>query len=184
MKGRKRQILVDANGFLVTCRVEPAGMSDRKAARFLTAGLAPLWPRLRTIIADAGCESGALAQHLEDQAGWPLCIIKRPRPGFEIVGPNWIVERSFACLGRHRRLSKDYEFRVRSSEALITVAACALMMKRLAPSLFPTHPLMSTTSYVGKNRLLGASDHGASERPDAMKMVAQAGSAVKKWSLP
>ena len=134
MKGRKRQVLVDANGFLVACRVEPAGMSDRKTARFLTAGLPPLWPRIRTVIADAGYQSEALAQHLGDQAGWELCIIKRPRPGFEIVGPNWIVERTFAWLGRHRRLSKDYEFRVQTSKALITVAACALMLKRLAPN--------------------------------------------------
>lgn len=109
-------------------------MSDRKAARLLTAGLAPLWPRLRTVIADAGYQSGALAQYLSEHAGWDLRIIKRPRPGFEIVGPNWIVERSFAWLGRHRRLSKDYEFRVQRSEALITVAACALMLRRLAPS--------------------------------------------------
>ena len=71
---------------------------------------------------------------LDDQAGWELRIVKRPRPGFEIVGPNWIVERTFAWIGRHRRLSKDYEFRVQSSEALITIAACALMLKRLAPS--------------------------------------------------
>ena len=68
MKGRKRQILVDANGFLVACRVESAEMSDRRAALFLTAGLAPLWPRLRAVITDAGYESGALAQHLEEHA--------------------------------------------------------------------------------------------------------------------
>jgi hypothetical protein len=65
-------------------------------SRFLAAGLASLWPRIRTVIADAGYESGALAQHLDDEAGWELRIIKRPRPGFEIVGPNWIVERTFA----------------------------------------------------------------------------------------
>jgi len=134
VKGRKRQILVDANGFLVACRVEPAGMSDRKAARALTAGLAPLWPRVRIVIADAGYESGALTEHLADHPGWELRIIKRPRPGFEIVGRNWIVERTFAWLGRHRRLSKDYEFRVQTSEALITIAACSLMLKRIAPS--------------------------------------------------
>ena len=134
MKGRKRQILVDMNGFLVGCRVESAGMSDRRAARALTAGLAPLWPRIRTVIADAGHESSALTEHLAEHCGWELRIIKRPRPGFEIVGPNWIVERTFAWLGRHRRFSKDYEFRVQTSEALITVAACALMLTRIAPS--------------------------------------------------
>jgi putative transposase len=50
------------------------------------------------------------------------------------VGPNWIVERTFAWLGRHRRLSKDCEFRIQTSEALVTVAACSLMLKRIAPS--------------------------------------------------
>ena len=67
-----------------------------------------------------------------EHAGWELRIIKRPRPGFEIVGPNWIVERTFAWLGSYRRLSKDYEFRVQSSEELITIAACSLMLRRLA----------------------------------------------------
>jgi putative transposase len=122
------------NGLLVGCRVEPAGMADRRAARALTAGIASMWPRISTVIADAGYESGALTKHLADHPGWKLRIIKRPQPGFEIVGPNWIVERAFAWLGRHRRLSKDYERRVQTSEALITVAACALMLKRLAPS--------------------------------------------------
>ena len=140
MKGRKRQILVDANGFLVACRVEPAGMSDRKAARLLTGGLAPLWPRIRTVIADAGYESSPLAQHLEDQAGWQLRIIKRPGPSFEIVGPNWIVERTFAWLGRHRRLSNDYQFHVQTSQVLITVAACALLLRRIAHSRRPAQP--------------------------------------------
>ena len=54
LAGCFQTLLVDANGFLVACRVEPVAMSDRKAARLLTAGLAPLWPWLRTVIADAG----------------------------------------------------------------------------------------------------------------------------------
>ena len=74
------------------------------------------------------------SQSISETAGWELRIIKRPGPGFEIVGPNWIVKRTFAWLGRHRRLSKDYEFRVQTSEALITIAACALMLKRIAPN--------------------------------------------------
>ena len=79
-------------------------------------------------------KAGPWPSPFRQSASWELRIIKRPRPGFEIVGPNWILERTFAWLGRHLRLSKDYEFRVRSSEALITVAACAPMLKRIAPS--------------------------------------------------
>jgi hypothetical protein len=43
---------------------------------------------------------------------------------------------------------------------------------------------VSATSYVGKKSPLEASDHGASERPDTLRRFAQAGSAIKKWSLP
>ncbi len=60
-------------------------------------------------------------------------IVKRREQAFKIAGLNWIVERSFAWLGRHRRMSKDYEFRVQTAETLITVAACAQMLRRLAP---------------------------------------------------
>lgn len=109
-------------------------MSDRRAARALTAGLAPLRPRIRTVIADAGCESGAPTEHLAEHGGRELRIVKRPRPGFGIVGPSWIVERTFAWLGRHRRLSKDRKLRVQTPETLIAIAACTLMPTRIAPS--------------------------------------------------
>jgi transposase len=52
---------------------------------------------------------------------------------FKITGLTWIVERSFAWLGRNRRLSKDYEYSVQTSETLIDIAATRLMLKRLAP---------------------------------------------------
>jgi transposase len=109
-------------------------MCDRKAARLLTVGLGPLWPRRGIVIADAGYESDALTEHLASHPGWRLRIVKRPRPSFEIVGPNRIVERTFAWLGRHRRLSKDHEFRVQTPETFITAAACTLMLERSAPS--------------------------------------------------
>jgi putative transposase len=54
VKGRKRHILVDPFGLLIECRVEPADISDRKAAALLLGGLRPLFPNIRTVIADAG----------------------------------------------------------------------------------------------------------------------------------
>ena len=58
-------------------------------------------------------------------------IVKRQR-AFKITGLTWIVERSFAWLGRNRRLSKDYEYRVQTSETIIDIAATRLMLNRLA----------------------------------------------------
>jgi putative transposase len=131
IKGRKRHILVDTLGLLVATSVEPAGMSDRRAGERLVYGLAPLWPEIRTIIADAGHESRRLIRLLRDYAGWDLRIVKRRQRGFKITGLTWIVERTFAWLGRNRRFSKDYEYKVQTSETLITVAATRLMLERL-----------------------------------------------------
>lgn len=134
MKGRKRHILVDTLSLLIASRVEPAGMSDRRAGARLLAGLSPLWPTIRTVIADAGHESQKLAAEIQQHEGWRLVIVKRSEPAFKIVGLNWIVERTFGWLGRHRRLSKDHEFKVQTSETLIAIAGIRTMLNRLAPA--------------------------------------------------
>ena len=61
-------------------------------------------------------------------------IVKRSEPAFKIVGLNWIVERTFGWLDRHRRFPKDYEFKVQTSETLIEIAAIRTMWNRLAPA--------------------------------------------------
>jgi putative transposase len=134
VKGRKRHILVDTLGLLIACRVEPANISDRKAASFLLGGLGPLFPDIRTVMADAGHESRKLARQLRRDDGWKLQIIKRRQRAFKITGLTWIVERSFAWLGRNRRLSKDYEYMVQTSETMIDLAALRIMLNRLAPA--------------------------------------------------
>ncbi len=113
--------------------MEPAGVSDRRAGARLLAGLRPLFPAIRTVMADAGHESRRLARELKRRDGWRLVIAKRRERAFRIVGLTWIAERSFAWLGRDRRMSKDYEYRVQTSEAMINVAAIRLMLNRLAP---------------------------------------------------
>ncbi len=131
IKGRKRQILVDTLGLPIADRVEPAGISDRRAGARLLAGLGPLFPRIHTVIADAGHESGKLARELLRDNGWKLQIVKRRQRAFKITGLTWIVERTFAWLGRNRRMSKDYEYAVQTSETMIDVAAIRLMLNRL-----------------------------------------------------
>ena len=100
VKGRKRHILVDTLGLLVASRVEPADTSDRRAGALLLGGLSALFPRIRTIIADAGHESRKLARALKQREGWQLRIVKRRQRAFKITGLTWIVERSFAWLAK------------------------------------------------------------------------------------
>jgi transposase len=76
-------------------------------APVLLGGLSALFPRIRTVIADAGHQSRKLTRTLKQDQGWQLRIVKRRQRAFKITGLTWIVERSFAWLGRNRRLSKD-----------------------------------------------------------------------------
>jgi len=91
-----------------------------------------VFPNIRTVIADAGHESRKLARELKRHDGYDLQIVKRKQRAFKVAGLTWIVERSFAWLGRYRRLSKDYEFRVETSEAMIDIAATRLVLNRVA----------------------------------------------------
>lgn len=143
MVGRKRHILVDTLGLLIASRVEPAHLHDQRGAKEL-AGLAPLQPRLAVVYAD-GAYAGA---HLRDwcaaHAGVELRVVRRPdRHRFVVIPKRWIVERTFAWLGRNRRLAKDYEARPQTTEVLMAVAMFGLMLRRLARSGlgFPKHPV-------------------------------------------
>ena len=78
-------------GLPIASRVEPAGMSDRRAGARLLAGLAPLFPRIQTVIADAGHESQKLSRELLRDNGWNLQIVKRRQRAFKITGLTWIV---------------------------------------------------------------------------------------------
>ena len=134
VKGRKRHILVDTLGFPIANRVEPASISDRRAGALLLGGVAPLFPRIQIVMADAGHESKKLARELLRDNGWKLQIVKRRERAFRITGLTWIVERTFAWLGRNRRLNRDYEYAVQSSETMIDIAAIRLMLNRLTAS--------------------------------------------------
>ncbi len=70
---------------------------------------------------------------VERECGWTLEIVKRADDlrGFVVLPKRWIVERTFAWLGKCRRLSKDYEHLVASSEAMIRLAMIGLMVRRL-----------------------------------------------------
>jgi transposase len=78
-------------------------------------------------------QSRKLARTLKQDQGWQLRIVKRRQRAFKITGLTWIVERSFAWLGRNR-LSKDYEYRVQTSETMIDLALIRLMLNRIAPA--------------------------------------------------
>lgn len=114
--------------------VASANVQDRVGARLLLAGLAPLVPRLEKIWADGAYGGEPLAQRCREEGGWDLEIVERDREveGFEVIPKRWIVERTISWIGRNRRMSKDYERKVQTSETLIELAMIRLILRRLA----------------------------------------------------
>jgi putative transposase len=137
VNGRKRHLLVDTLGLVVAAVVHSAGIQDRDGAKFVLRKLVGRFPRLKKILAD-GIYNGDIADWAKRIGGWILELVVRPadepeeeKKKFKVLKWRWIVERTFAWLGRYRRLSKDYEGSTESSESWIYVAMTHLMLRRL-----------------------------------------------------
>jgi putative transposase len=116
--------------------VTAANDQDRDGAMSLLAILRHQCSRMRLSWADQAY-SGDLVTWLWGLRPWRkvrLEIVKRPEgtKGFLLLPRRWIVERTFAWLGRYRRLSKDDEYLTRTSETMIRVAMIHLMVRHLA----------------------------------------------------
>ena len=111
----------------------PADVQDRDAARLLLTLGRWSWPRLCHIWAD-GSYRGELIGCVQSGLGLTLEIVKKPedQKGFAVLPRRWVVERTFAWLGKWRRLSKDYEERPQTALAFIHIALTSLMLRRLA----------------------------------------------------
>jgi putative transposase len=134
VKGRKRHIAVDTLGLLVAVVVTAANVSDgRGACKLLDKMPSDKFPRLQGACGDGRYNDKAFIARLE-QRQLKLEVKSRPpgSKGFVLLKKRWIVERTFAWLGFNRRLSKDYEKRVASSEARVRIAAIGMMLKRLS----------------------------------------------------
>lgn len=132
MKGRKRHLVVDTEGLVLQAFVSEAHYHDGTVGTWLLSGLKERFPRLKKLWAD-----GTYAGTFVEQAaaiGIAVEITTRlsDRPGFQVIAHRWVSERTFAWLGNYRRLSKDYEYWVYTSDATIYASLVHLMLRRLA----------------------------------------------------
>ena len=136
INGRKRHIITDTAGHLVAARVHAADIQDRDGAPHLLASIRYLFPWLRHVFADGGYAGDKLTTALAGQGQWQIEIVKRSdrSTGFSMLPRRWVVARTFAWLNRNRRLAKDFEATVGSSEAWIDLASVQLLARRLARS--------------------------------------------------
>jgi transposase len=158
VKGRKRHLLVDTEGFVLTVTVHSANSMDRDGVkRLLPEQIRTEFPRLRHVWLDAGYNGkGKEKEWIEQTLGWSAQMVQHPRrpskvwifddlpddqidwskylppPGFRVLPRRWVVERTFAWQGQNRRLSKEYERLCSTSEVLIYVAMIRLMIRQLA----------------------------------------------------
>lgn len=159
VKGRKRHLLVDTEGLVLTVSVHPANIMDRDGVKLLLPAetIRTHFPRLQHVWLDAGYNGqGKGKDWIEHTLGWSAEIVAHPPrykkvwaptdippdqidwakygwvpPGFRVLPRRWVVERDFAWQGQARRLSKDYELLCTTSEAMVYVCMIRLMLRRL-----------------------------------------------------
>lgn len=132
--GRKRHILVDTLGHLLTVVVHPANIADSTGADWVLDEATATRKRLAHLWADSGYR-GDLVDYWEEQ-GITIEIVQK-HPGqttFEVLPRRWVVERTLAWFGRIRRLPKDYERWEENSAAMVYLASIHLLLRRLAPN--------------------------------------------------
>jgi putative transposase len=113
--------------------VHPANVSESAGAKLVLTKAKAAGRALGNIWVDAGYQQGCVTW-AQAELGYPLDVVARPagRKGFAVLPRRWVVERSFAWIGRYRRLSKDYEALTTTSEAMIWTAFGTTMLRRLA----------------------------------------------------
>jgi transposase len=134
IKGRKRHIVTDTQGFLLAVLVHAANIQDCHGAVPLLRGLRRAFPTLRHIFADRVYRGPQLRAALAGCGRWTIEIVQRPPgvKGFQLLPRRWVVERTFAWLGRSRRLAKDVEATIASATAWVLLASIRLLSRRIA----------------------------------------------------
>jgi putative transposase len=160
LSGRKRHLLVDTTGLVLKVVVHEANIQDRQGVPLLLEPIKGLFPRMKKVWVDQGY-TGKGREWIKEQMGWEVEIVRHSWPArgewvphgdlsdlstvwftyeriksepkkFRGVLPRrWVVERTFAWIGRSRRMSKDYEYLTSSSESMVCLTMIRLMLRRL-----------------------------------------------------
>lgn len=136
IKGRKRHIIVDTLGLVIGVVVHTADISERAGAKLLLASLKYPLLRLKKILVDKGYSGVEMTDWVKENFNWIWEVSKSPdnQKGFIVESKRWVVERTFAWLGKCRRLSKDYEYHEKMSESFVYLALIRIMLRNLTPA--------------------------------------------------
>ena len=134
VKGRKIHALVDAEGLPLRVVVHSAGLQDRDGAALVLNRIRTRFPWLQLVWADAGYDARQVKAAVAAIPVLGMEIVRRNDDvrGFKVQPRRWVVERTFAWIGRNRRLAKDYENLATTLAAFVAIAAISLALRRLA----------------------------------------------------
>jgi transposase len=133
VKGIKRHVIVDKNGFLVAVMVTVAHIHDSKAVMLLMRVLKEMLSGIKVIIADGGYR-GEIAEQVKKGFGYLIQVVMRSddnKTGFKPIHKRWVVERTFAWFDNDRRLCRNYELLLESSENMVKLAAIKLLLNKI-----------------------------------------------------
>ena len=140
INGVKRHILVDTMGLLLAVFVTAANVSDASAAReVFQRAKAQGMPRLKKVLGDHVYGYLGLPEWTQTNTSFRLEITGKKadetgdKTGFKVIKWRWVVERTFAWLGRYRRNSRDYEKLPQTSESMLKISSIQLLLHRLRP---------------------------------------------------
>src|ERR1043166_1533009 len=145
MKGRKRHLVTDTEGWLLAVQVHAADVQDNHGAVPLLKVVRRRFARLRHLFADRVYRGPKLLNAISEVGRWTIEIVTRSQSvgTFKAEPRRWVIERTLAWLNRCRRLSKDFEKTIASAEAWVLLASIRLLSRRLG--LKPCALLLSPT---------------------------------------
>ncbi|HEY8658848.1 MAG TPA: IS5 family transposase [Hanamia sp.] len=133
VKGIKRHVIVDKNGFLIAVMVTVAHIHDSKAVMLLMRVLKEVLCGIKVIIADGGYR-GEIAEQVKKSFGYLIQVVMRSddkKTGFKPTPKRWVVERTIAWFDNDRRLCRNYELLLESSENMVKLAAIKLLLNKI-----------------------------------------------------
>ncbi len=132
VKGIKRHVIVDKNGFLIAVMVTIANVHDSKAAYLLMRVLKEMYSGVKVILADGGYR-GELIDNIRKNFGYVIQVVisAYKEQGFRPIQKRWIVERSFAWMDYNRRLCRNYELTFDSAEEMVKLATIRLLLRKI-----------------------------------------------------
>ena len=132
IKGIKRHVVVDKNGFLLAVMVTVAHIHDSQAVVWLMKVLQDCYASIKVIVADGGYR-GDIIETVKSRFGYLLQVVMRgqgQKNSFKPVNKRWIVERTFSWFDNDRRLCRNYELLMESAEEMVKLSAIKLLLNK------------------------------------------------------